>query len=59
MFENKINKRGLEKKLGYSYPTILYKLKNLGSMSFDDTEKLCEILNIDFAKYINPLNDLK
>lgn len=56
MFENKINKLQLSKKLGFSYPTMLSKLNNLDTLKISEADRLCNCLSINITDFINPLN---
>ena len=56
MFENKINKLQLSKKLGFSYPTMLSKLNNLDTLKISEAARLGNCLSINITDFINPLN---
>ena len=57
MYKNKISKLELAKALGFSYPTMLSKLKDTGSFKLSEFENLCNYLNIELKEFINPLNN--
>ena len=52
MFENKVTKKELAEELGISYPTMLSKLKNTGSLYISEADNLCSYLNIDLNELI-------
>ena len=56
MYKNKITKLELADALGFSYPTMLSKLKDTGSFKLSEFENLCEYLNIEVKDFINPIN---
>ena len=63
MYQNKINKRQLSKLLDFSYPTMLSKLKDTGTLKLSEADRLCNCLNINIADFIepiiiNPLNNI-
>ena len=47
MFNHKVNKLELAEAMGMSYPTMLSKLKNVGSFRLDEYDRLSDILNLD------------
>ena len=47
MFNQKVNKLELAEAMGMSYPTMLSKLKNVGSFRLDEYDRLSDILNLD------------
>jgi transcriptional regulator with PAS, ATPase and Fis domain len=47
MFSHKVNKLELAEAMGMSYPTMLSKLKNIGSFRLDEYDKLNDILNLN------------
>jgi len=47
MFSLKLNKQDLADAMGMSYPTMLSKLKNIGSFRLDEYDKLNDILNLN------------
>ena len=57
MYKNKITKLELADALGFSYPTMLSKLKDTGSFKLSEFENLCNYLNIELNEFINPLNN--
>ena len=58
MFKKKITKVDLAKMLNVSYPTILSRLNNLGSLRISEAVELCEILDIKVIELIT-LNNFK
>ena len=56
MFENKVTKKELAEALGISYPTMLSKLKNTGSLYLSEADNLCSYLNIDLNQLITLKN---
>ena len=52
--EPPLNKMTVAKKLDWSYPTTLKKLKNPSQMSVCDAERLCDLLDLDIVKFIKP-----
>jgi len=56
MYKNQITKLELAKALGFSYPTMLSKLKDTGSFKLSEFENLCDYLNIEVKDFINPIN---
>ena len=56
MYKNKITKLELADALGFSYPTMLSKLKDTGSFKLSEFENLCDYLNIEVKDFINPIN---
>lgn len=49
-----MNKMDISKKLDWSYPTTLKKIKNPSKLSVDDAEKLCDLIDLDIVKFIKP-----
>ena len=47
MFNHKVNKLELAEAMGMSYPTMLSKLKNVGSFRLDEYDRLSDMLNLD------------
>lgn len=56
MYEHKITKKELAAELGLSYPTMLSKLKNTGSLYISEADDLCNYLNIDLNELITLKN---
>ena len=52
MYKNKITKLELADALGFSYPTMLSKLKDTGSLYLSEADNLCSYLNIDLNELI-------
>ncbi len=51
MFSHKVNKIELAEAMGMSYPTMLSKLKNVGSFRLDEYDRLSDILNLNDEQY--------
>ena len=49
-----LNKMDVAKKLNWSYPTTLKKIKNPSKLTVDDAEKLCDLIDLDIVKFIKP-----
>ena len=47
MFRNKINKVELSEYMNMSYPTMLSKINNPGTLKISEADRLCSILNIN------------
>jgi len=58
MFKKKITKVDLAKRLNVSYPTILSRLNNLGSLRISEAVELCEILDVSIIELIT-INNFK
>jgi|TARA_R100000700_G_C3148517_1_gene127937 DNA-binding Xre family transcriptional regulator len=56
MFKHKVTKKELAEQLGMSYPTMLSKLKNTGSLYISEADNLCSYLNIDLNELITLKN---
>ena len=56
MFKHKVSKLELSEYMNVSYPTMLSKLKDTGSFKLSEFANLCDYLNIEVNKFINPLN---
>lgn len=59
MFKKKITKVDLAKKLNLSYPTMLSRLNNLGSLRISEALELCTILDISLIELITLNNYVK
>ena len=49
-----MNKMDIAKALDWSYPTTLKKIKNPSKLSVNDAERLCELIDLDIVKFLNP-----
>jgi len=56
MFRNKINKVELSEFMNMSYPTMLSKINNPGTLKISEADRLCNILNIKLTELLN-IND--
>ena len=52
MYEKKISKLQLAKMLKVSYPTMLSKLKDTGSLKLSEADNICDYLNISLNELI-------
>ena len=52
MFKNEITKIELAEHLNISYPTMLSKLKDVGSLKLSEFNKVCEYLNLNINDLI-------
>jgi len=52
MFKNKISKLQLSTLMSLSYPTMLSKLSNPGTLKINEADKLCSILNIELTEFL-------
>ena len=50
--KNKIRKKHIEKNMGLSYPTILSKIQNPGTLKYSQLKLLCEVIKIDLIQLI-------
>ena len=53
MFKNKINKLELAGYMNMSYPTMLSKLSEPGTLKISEAAMLCDILNIELTELLN------
>tara|TARA_Y100000593_G_scaffold88100_1_gene169791 strand:+ start:662 stop:898 length:237 start_codon:yes stop_codon:yes gene_type:complete len=53
MFKNKINKLELSGYMNMSYPTMLSKLSEPGTLKISEAARLCDILNIELTELLN------
>ena len=53
MFRNKINKVELSEFMNMSYPTMLSKINNPGTLKISEADRLCSILNIKLTELLN------
>ena len=53
MFKNKINKLELSGYMNMSYPTMLSKLSDPGTLKISEAARLCNILSIELTDLLN------
>ena len=52
MYENDLTKLELSEYMEMSYPTMLNKLKDPGTLKISEAEKLCAILNLNLNELL-------
>ena len=52
MYENDLTKLELSEYMEMSYPTMLNKLKNPGTLKISEAERLCRILNLNLNEFL-------
>ena len=52
MYENDLTKLELSEYIEMSYPTMLNKLKNPGTLKISEAERLCRILNLNLTEFL-------
>ena len=52
MYENDLTKLELSEYMEMSYPTMLNKLKNPGTLKISEAERLCKILNLNLNEFL-------
>ena len=52
MYENDLTKLELSEYMEMSYPTMLNKLKDPGTLKISEAEKLCAILNLNLNEFL-------
>ena len=52
MFQNNVSKMELAEHLDMSYPTMLNKLKDIGTFKLSEFDKVCTYLNLDINELI-------
>ena len=52
MFQNEISKMELSEHLDMSYPTMLTKLKDVGTFKLSEFDKVCTYLNLNINELI-------
>ena len=52
MFQNEVSKMELSEHLDMSYPTMLNKLKDVGTFKLSEFDKVCTYLNLDINELI-------
>jgi len=53
MFKHKITKLELSGYMNMSYPTMLSKINNPGTLKISEADRLCNILNIELTEFLN------
>ena len=56
MYENDLTKLELSEYMDMSYPTMLNKLKNPGTLKLSEAERLCAILNLSITEFLTNTN---
>ncbi len=56
MYENDITKLELSEYMEMSYPTMLNKLKDPGTLKISEAERLCAILNLNLSEFLTNTN---
>ena len=56
MYENDLTKLELSEYMNMSYPTMLNKLKNPGTLKISEAERLCRILNLNLTDFLTNNN---
>ena len=56
MYENDLTKLELSEYMEMSYPTMLNKLKNPGTLKISEAERLCRILNLSLNEFLTNNN---
>tara|TARA_R110002020_G_scaffold29237_2_gene92317 strand:- start:3668 stop:3883 length:216 start_codon:yes stop_codon:yes gene_type:complete len=56
MYENDLTKLELSEYMEMSYPTMLNKLKNPGTLKLSEAERLCTILNLEITDFLTKNN---
>jgi DNA-binding Xre family transcriptional regulator len=52
MYENDLTKLELSEYMEMSYPTMLNKLKNPGTLKISEADRLCRILNLNLNEFL-------
>ena len=52
MYENDLTKLELAGYMNMSYPTMLNKLKDPGTLKISEAERLCRILNLNLTEFL-------
>ena len=52
MFEHGINKKELAKLMDFSYPTMLSKINDPGSLKLSEADRLCNVLDIELTDFL-------
>jgi DNA-binding Xre family transcriptional regulator len=56
MYENDLTKLELSEYMDMSYPTMLNKLKDPGTLKISEAERLCTILNLNLTDFLTNNN---
>ena len=56
MYENDITKLELAELMDVSYPTMLKKIANPGTLKISEAERLCKILNLNLTDFLTNNN---
>ena len=56
MYENDLTKLELSEYMEMSYPTMLNKLKNPGTLKLSEAKRLCAILNLSITEFLTNTN---
>ena len=56
MYENDLTKLELSEYMEMSYPTMLNRLNDPGTLKISEAEKLCVILNINLSEFLTNTN---
>ena len=54
MSVKEMNKMQVAKALDWSYPTTLKKLEDPCKLTVTDAEQLCDLIDLEIVKFINP-----
>ncbi len=57
MYENDLTKLELSEYMDMSYPTMLNKLKNPGTLKISEADRLCKILNLNLNELLTNNNN--
>ena len=52
MYENDLTKLELSEYMEMSYPTMLNKLKDPGTLKISEADRLCRILNLNLTEFL-------
>ena len=52
MYENDLTKLELSEYMNMSYPTMLNKLKDPGTLKISEADRLCRILNLNLNEFL-------
>lgn len=53
MYKKNISKVELSEYMNMSYPTMLNKLKDPGTLKISEADRLCRILNLNLTDFLN------
>ena len=57
MYKNDISKVELSEYMNMSYPTMLNKLKDPGTLKISEADRLCRILNLNLTDFLTNNNN--